>query len=130
MNRSRQSIFDKLRKSMSKAIKSTRNTFLSKEAIKDRDLLTAKELSKKFPKKTSRKKEELAKAIKRKESGASRTKKTPLSSKKSKRTTPGTVNAQSSPGYAHREGARWIKNSNKKIKDQRIVAAHHGGVKK
>ena len=130
MNRSRQSIFDKLRKGMSKAIKGARNTFLSKESAKDRDTLTAKELSKKFPKKVSRKKENLAKAIQRKKTRVSRSKKTHSGPGQSKRTTPGAVDVQSAPSYPHKEGARWIKNSNKKIRDQRVISAHHGGVKK
>lgn len=129
MNRSRQSIFNKLRKGMSKAIKSARNTFLSKDSAKERDALTAKELSKKFPKKASRKKENLAKAIKRKEARGSKSKKILTGPGKSKRTTPGSA-LQSPPSHPHKEGARWIANSNKKIRDQRVIAAHHGGVKK
>lgn len=130
MNRSRQSIFNKLRKSMSKAIKNARNTFLSKESLKDRDALTSKELKKRFPKKASRKTENLAKALKRKNSRVSQAKKAKSGLGQSKRTTPGSVDAQSAPAYAHREGTRQIKNLNKKIRDQRVVAAHHGSSKK
>ena len=115
---------------MSKAIKNARNTFMSQESRKESDALTAKELRKKFPKKASRKKENLAKALKRKQSRVASAKRNKSGPGQSKRTTPGAIDVQSAPAYPHKEGARRIKNSNKKIKEQRVVAAHHGGVKK
>ena len=119
MNRSKLSMFDKLRKHMSKAIRRARSVWLSSEASRDQETLTAKELQKKFPK---RKQAQVVRKAKRKEatSGVG----------KSKRTTPGAVTAHSAPAYAHREGARWIKSSSKKIRGERTVMAHQGGIKK
>ena len=115
---------------MSKAIKNARSTFLSPQARREQDALTAKELNKKFPKKSSaksRKRENLAKALKRKEAHTKGVKKIKLASScASKRTTPGSTQTEFAPSYAHREGTRQIKNLNKKIKDQRTIAAHHG----
>ncbi len=111
MNRSRLSLFDKLRKQMGKAVKKARSLVLSDASQKDCDSMTAKELQKKFPHKPPK----IVKKTRPAKKG-----------KTSKRTSPGEVEGQSSPGYAHREGKRWIKNGTKKMQDQRKIAAHHG----
>ena len=53
MNRSASTVFGKLRKRVRKAVKSTRGLLLSLASYEDMNELTAKELKKKFPKKTS-----------------------------------------------------------------------------
>lgn len=118
MNRLKVSLYDKLRKQMSKAIRHAKNAFLSPESLKDQEEFTLKELKKKFPQSRKPVPCKMAKNSCKKHL------------KTSKRTTPGTTSNQSPPSSCNKEGKRWIKNGAKQIKTTRTVANHHGAVKK
>ena len=136
MNRAKTSIFNKLRKKMTKAIKYARSFFLSDATKKYEDRETEKELFKKYPKRKTPK-PHIKKAVKAKTKEARRDRIEKLLAEKtthaatgpSKRTTPGTVFTESSPAAAHKEGARWIKNLNKQTLAQRALQTHNTGKK-
>lgn len=116
MNHSKFPLFNKLRKQITKAIKHAKDIVLSSSAQKEQDLLTAKELNKKFARAPRRKPIPCAKNNKH--------------HKLSKRTTPGSTDNTSAPASSRREGKRWIKSVNQKISAQNTVISHHGGAKK
>lgn len=136
MNRAKVSIFNKLRKKMTKAIKYSRSFFLSDATKKYEDEETEKELFKKHPKRKTPQ-PHINKAVKAKTKEARRDRIEKLLAEKtahsatgpSKRTTPGTVFAESSPAAAHKEGARWIKNLSKQTQAQRAIQTHNTGKK-
>lgn len=116
MNHYKFPLFNKLRKQITKAVKHAKDIVLSSSAQKEQDLLTAKELSKKFPRAQRRKPIACAKHNKK--------------HSLSKRTAPGSTHNTSTPASSHREGKRWIKSINQKINAQNTITSHHGGVKK
>jgi hypothetical protein len=122
MNRSKRSIPIKLRKKMSKAIRSAQIGMPVPETLRYSDELTAKEMLKKYPKKAAQKKEQLLEAMQRSMSA----KKAKEKSASSKRTTPGSVSSESAHAHTHREGKRWIKTLTKQTLAQRAIEAHHG----
>jgi|SRR3990172_7833835 len=118
MNRSKQPMNNKLNKKNQKEIRTAQSEYATKEASAYSDQLTAREMLKKYPKKTS-KKEKASLASLEKEISAKKAKKL---KKHSKRTTPGTVPATSSPRNVHMEGGRWIKSLEKQsFTQQKLV---------
>jgi len=122
MNRSKRPITNRLQKKMSKAIRSGQSDTPSPETLRYSDELTAKEMLKKYPKKTIEKNKELLAAIQKKVSA----KKAKSSKATSKRTTPGTVPSDSAPASVHREGRRWIKTLTQQTLAQRAIEDHRG----
>ncbi|MBS0603620.1 MAG: hypothetical protein JSS60_01135 [Verrucomicrobia bacterium] len=122
MNRSKRSISLKLRKKMTKAIRNAQTGLPSIESRRNSDEMTAKELSRMYPKRGVKKKEELLNAVKK----SIMTKRTKTKKSSSKRTTPGKIPADTSPAYPHREGKRWIKTLTKQTLAQRAIEAHRG----
>src|SRR3990172_5332526 len=118
MNRTKQPMNNKLNKKNQKEIHVAQSEYATKEASAYSDQLTAREMLKKYPKKTS-KKEKASLASLEKEISAKKAKKL---KKHSKRTTPGTVQATSTPTNAHIEGGRWIKSLEKQtFTSQRVL---------
>ena len=118
MNRSKQPMNNKLNKKNQKEIRTAQSEYATKEASAYSDQLTAREMLKKYPKKTS-KKEKASLASLEKEISAKKAKKL---KKHSKRTTPGTVPSTSAPRNAHMEGVRWIKSMAKQNFTQQKLA--------
>jgi len=106
---------------MSKAIRSSQAEVLSVEERNDSDTMTAKEMLKKFPKKTAKKKVGLFQAIK----NSILAKKAKPTKKISKRTNTGPVPSDSAPANANREGKRWIKTLTKQTLADRVVERRH-----
>jgi len=118
MNRTKQLTNNKLNKKNQKEVRAAQSEYAAKEALAYSDQLTASEMLKKYPKKTS-KKEQASLASMEKEISAKTAKKL---KKHSKRTTPGTVPSTSTPRHVHMEGGRWIKSLAKQnFTNQKIV---------
>ncbi len=112
MNRSKQALNGKLNKKNQKEVHKTLQTLPTQDLY--RDSLTAKELSKKFPKKMAKG----GKLAAPKKIGIQ--KKSPLK-KHSKRTGPSRelITTESTPAHSHREGAVWVKTLTKQGAMQR-----------
>lgn len=112
MNRSKQALNGKLNKKNQKEVHKTLKAAPSQDLY--RDSLTAKELSKKFPKKIAKG----GKLPAPKKIGIQ--KKSPLK-KHSKRTGPSRdlITTEASPSHVHREGAMWVKTLTKQGAMQR-----------
>ncbi len=128
MNRSKRSMPKTLRKKMNKEIRVAQINYPVKEMRQYSDELTQKEMLKKYPKKVGRKIEEHVAGMR----GTVSVKKEKAKHKRivSKRTTPGTVPADSPPAHIHPEGKRWIKNLVQQNLVQKAEQAHRGGRKK
>ncbi len=110
----------RLRKKISKAVRNAQSGTAARVIHPYSDEITAKEILKKNSRTPALKKEDLLKAMKQKIVAAKSKKKT------SKRTTPGTVESDSTPANPHREGKRWLKTIVKQNLSKRAVAAHSG----
>lgn len=116
MNRYKHPLSAKASKKMRKEIRLAQKETVRPKADPIRDALTAKELKRRYPHPKKKEPSSLFQTIK----GKIISKKT--SRQKSKRTTPGTVDNQSSPAFPHQEGIRWIKNLTRQglIKGKRL----------
>ncbi|MES2122924.1 MAG: hypothetical protein V4492_09150 [Chlamydiota bacterium] len=117
MNRSKRPLTQQAKKSIKKAVHSAQKPQPAKKGKDLSDILTEKELKKKFPKK----------ALSKQKAGQVRLKKATPTAKPakkripSKRTTPGEVPSTSSPASIHPEGARWIKTLTSQARAKRKI---------
>lgn len=106
MSHTRRPMTPRARKAKDKNIKEAEKNFPPPEEVLESDVLTPKDILKKYPKKIRNADKALLDAT-MKRVAIKRTKKT---SPHSKRTTPGEVlTMDATPAHAHREGARWDK---------------------
>lgn len=125
MNRSKRPLTKQSQKSIKKAVRASQRTAPTKKEKDLSDLLTEKELKKKFPKKP----------LKKQKAGVAKAKAaTPVKAKKkktvSKRTNTGEVPSTSAPAHIHPEGVRWIKTLTSQAKAKRKVDTRRSAKKK
>lgn len=106
MNHYKHSLSARLSKKAHKEVRLAQRETLRQKADPERDALTAKELKLRYP---HPKKKSTASSLLSIKGMVISKKKTRLAPK-SKRTTPGTMESQSSPAFPHKEGIRWLKN--------------------
>ncbi len=117
MNRSKRPLTKQVQKSMKKAVRSAQKAQTVKKGKDLSDILTEKELKKKFPKKPlTKQKAGLAKVKKATPAAKPAKKRIP-----SKRTNTGEVPSTSSPASVHPEGARWIKTLTSQARAKRKI---------
>lgn len=115
MNRSKHSLTSKLSKKIKKEVRNAQVEYARPEERAYSDQLTAKEMLKKYPKKTVKKEKSLLESMQKRVKAKKQTPKRTSS----KRTTPGEVPSTSTPAFAHKEGARWVKTLTSQNKVQR-----------
>jgi hypothetical protein len=118
MNRTKHPLSARLNKKIEKELRLAQTA--SKESDAYADELTAREMLKKFPKKSSKKKLLMPAGLPKKKHAK----------KHSKRTTPGNVPSNSTPRNVHMEGSRWMKTTLKQTLADRQVLAKKGPLKK
>ena len=107
MNRSKKQLTKQAQKGVKKAVRKAQSSYKVIKKKDEGDVLTAKEMRLKFPKKPlSKQKANLP--VKKKAAPVKKV----VKKGGSKRTAPGTTLSQSAPAFAHREGERWIKTIN------------------
>jgi hypothetical protein len=113
----------RLQKKMAKEVRNAQGRYPVVETRQKSDELTPKEMLKKYPQESARRKEAIVKSMAKEIS----IKKKAQNKNIGKRTTPGLVSSRDAPpAHIHAEGKRWIKTLVKQNVADRTVQIHKG----